>query len=87
MTDKRSTTPSKRMPTDGVTMLAHALSMAWLRYKGFFGEEPHGTGKQLAALLELAGGNDMLIAVGRAAEVAKMTRGMRSIARAQRRKK
>jgi len=32
-----------------------ALAAAWKRYCELFGEEPHGTIKQMGALLELAG--------------------------------
>lgn len=71
--------PKAELPIEGVEILAHALGMAWFRYQRNFGEVPHGTPKQLAALIELAGGEDMLVRVGRAAEVAKMARGMRKL--------
>lgn len=71
------------LPIDGVEALAHALAAAWFRYRHNFGEVPHGTPKQLAALIELAGGNDTVIRIGRAAEVAKMVRGMRRMASKQ----
>ena len=34
--------------------VAKCLTEAWARYTEFFGEVPHGTKKQMAALLELA---------------------------------
>jgi hypothetical protein len=33
--------------------IREALVLAWRRYVDLFGEEPHGTSKQLAALFEL----------------------------------
>ena len=41
-------------PKDAVTELSKNLASAWLRYVELFGEPPHGTEKQLAALIELA---------------------------------
>ncbi len=34
------------------------LTEAWKKYRELFGEVPHGTEKQMTALLELAGGDD-----------------------------
>lgn len=73
--------------TDGVEAMAHVLAIAWGKYVKFLDVEPRGTVKQLEALLELAGGEDMLIRVGRAAEVAKMARGIRAVAKKARKKK
>lgn len=49
---------------DGVSVLAHALALAWFKYERNFGEVPHGTPKQLADLIELAGGNKMIFRLG-----------------------
>lgn len=38
---------------DAVAALAKSLASAWLRYVELFGEPPHGTEQQLAALIEL----------------------------------
>lgn len=38
---------------DGMAITAAQLSAAWGRYTDFFGEPPHGTGQQMAALLSL----------------------------------
>lgn len=72
------------MPIDGVQAAALALGMAWDKYRVAFGMSPRGTQKQLQALIELAGGEDFLIRLGRAAEVAKMARGMRRMAKRDR---
>ena len=66
---------------DGVQAAANALSIAWGKYVSAFEYDPRGTPKQLAALIELAGGEDFLIRLGRATEVAKMARGMRAVAK------
>jgi hypothetical protein len=39
--------------TDYTMTFAKALSQSWLKYKNLFESVPHGTAKQLAALLEL----------------------------------
>lgn len=41
------------MPTPHRTVTPEKLAKAWRIYAAFFGEPPHGTEKQLAALLEL----------------------------------
>ncbi len=46
-------TPTLDKRPDFVLRLAAALSKAWSRYNWLFGEPPHGTEKQLAAMLEL----------------------------------
>ncbi len=38
---------------DAAKLSAQGLAKAWARYAEFFGEVPHGTEKQMAALLEL----------------------------------
>jgi hypothetical protein len=43
-------------PKDAVEELAKNLAFAWSRYVELFGEPPHGTEKQLAALIELCVG-------------------------------
>jgi hypothetical protein len=37
---------------DGLIRLAKALNRAWAKYSEVFGVAPHGTVKQLAAMLE-----------------------------------
>lgn len=39
--------------SDATAALAKNLAAAWLRYVELFGEPPHGTEQQLAALIEL----------------------------------
>jgi hypothetical protein len=41
------------MTDDGLIRLAEALNRAWSKYSEIFGTAPHGTVKQLAAMLEL----------------------------------
>lgn len=53
--------------SERVSRLARKLSDAWIKYRADFGAEPHGTEKQLAALIELAGGEAALDAPERAA--------------------
>lgn len=36
-----------------ITPFAAAVSAAFVKYKNFFGEDPHGTEKQMAAMVEL----------------------------------
>jgi hypothetical protein len=43
----------KKYNSEPVVRLAESLSKAWVKYREFFGEEPHGTVKQLAAMIEL----------------------------------
>lgn len=68
------------LPKDAVEAASQALEHAWKKYDNLFDDTPHGTAKQLAALLQLAGGEEFLIRIGRAAEVAKMVAGMRQVA-------
>lgn len=76
----------KPFPSDGVEAAGQALADAWDRYHKFFDDVPHGTQRQMSCLLELAGGEDFLIRIGKAAEVAKMARGMRGLAKKQKRR-
>jgi hypothetical protein len=39
--------------SDPIATLANDLAAAWIRYRSLFGDVPHGTQKQMAALLEL----------------------------------
>ncbi len=43
----------KTMPVPAKTVTPAALTDAWRRYVTVFGRAPHGTEKQMAALLEL----------------------------------
>jgi len=38
---------------DALLQIAESLSQAWAKYKWLYGVPPHGTKKQLAAMLEL----------------------------------
>jgi hypothetical protein len=41
------------MTDDGILRMAEHLAEAWTKYTWLFGVPPHGTKKQLAAMLEL----------------------------------
>lgn len=69
--------------SDGVEVAGAALAIAWTQYTSFFRDVPHGTQKQLAALIQLAGGEDFLIRMGQATKIAKMSRGVAKMAKQQ----
>ena len=45
--------PADEREDRNAVALGEALAIGWGQYVGVFGEEPHGTAKQLAALVEL----------------------------------
>ena len=47
--------------------LATALHVAWKKYYELFGESPHGTLKQIGALVELATLDDLATGIGQRA--------------------
>ena len=49
-------TDDQKKEQDRVIRVAGLLATAWERYTAFFGTPPHGTHKQLAAMLELIPG-------------------------------
>lgn len=46
----------KALEPDPVRVYGAALAIAWHKYERAFGEVPHGSLDQMAALVELAGG-------------------------------
>jgi len=52
------------MTAEQKTGLANALAVGWKRYTDLFGEPPHGTKEQLAALLELTQLDDLARGIG-----------------------
>lgn len=52
MTERRLEAHGK--PNEGILRLAESLNSAWRKYSELFGEPPHGTIKQLTAMLTLS---------------------------------
>lgn len=48
--------PEKKMTLDMISDLAALLTEKWAEYERLFGHPPHGHTTQLAAMLELRGG-------------------------------
>ena len=52
---------------DAVRLLGMRLSDGWIKYRDAFTEQPHGTVKQMCALVELSGGAKTIAACAKAA--------------------
>jgi hypothetical protein len=53
----------KRLGPDAVRVFGAALAIAWQKYHRDFGDVPHGSLDQMAALIELAGGEKALLRI------------------------
>lgn len=69
MGDRMTAATLKRKEPDVVRVYGAALAMAWCKYQDAFGVAPRGSLDQMAALIELAGGEKALLRVAAYAQV------------------